>query len=53
LAKAFTAYELAHLLGLQQTIATLPKASADFFRLVLLRVQQRVSRAAPDGGWFR
>jgi hypothetical protein len=53
LAKAFTAYELAHLLGLQQTIATLPKAAADFFRLVLLRVQQRVSRAAPDGGWFR
>ena len=53
LQKAFTRGELSHLIGLQRRIDMLPQPSADFFRLALLRVQQRVSRAVPDGGWFR
>ena len=53
LEKAFTRDELAHVTGLQQRIEGLPRPSADFFRLALLRVQQRVSRGVPDGGWFR
>jgi len=53
MAKAFTRKEIAHILGLKRRIEALPPAAADFFRLALLRVQQRVSRAVPDGGWFR
>lgn len=53
LRKAFTPGELAHLVGIQQRLSALPPAIADFFRLTLLRVLQRVSRAVPDGGWFR
>ena len=51
--KAFTQEEIAHLLGLKRRIEALPPVDADFFRLALLRVQQCVSRAVPDGGWFR
>ncbi len=51
--KAFTPNELAHLYGLRQQIAQLPQLYANFFLLVLLRTQQRISRAVPDGGWFR
>lgn len=53
LRKAFTHEELAELEGLRQRIETLPQPLADFFRLALLRVQQQISRARPDGGWFR
>ena len=53
LRKAFAPQELAHLMGLRRQIEQLPQPYADFFLLVLLRTQQRVSRAVPDGGWFR
>jgi len=53
LAKAFTKEEIAHIIGLRQKIEKLPQPVVNFFRLALLRVQQRVSRAVPDGGWFR
>ena len=53
LERAFTRNELAHIIGLRRKIDGLPRPSADFFRLVLLRVQQRISRAVPNGGWFR
>ena len=53
LTRAFTKKELCHLLGLRHKINALPEDAASFFRLALLRVQQRVSRAVPDGGWFR
>ncbi len=51
--KALSPNELAHLYGLRQQIAQLPQLYANFFLLVLLRTQQRISRAVPDGGWFR
>jgi len=53
LSKACTAHELAHLIALQQRINNLPRNAAWFFRLAWLRVLQHVSRAIPDGGWFR
>ena len=53
LQKAFTRDELAHIFGLRRRIEALPQPMADFFLLALLRVQQRLSRAVPDGGWFR
>jgi len=53
LQKAFNRSELAHIIGIQQRIDDLPQSVSDFFRLALLRVQQRVSRAVPNGGWFR
>jgi hypothetical protein len=53
LTKAFTKAEIAHIVGLKQKIGELPQPEADFFHLALLRVQQRISRAVPDGGWFR
>lgn len=51
--QAFTPQELSHLVGLHWQIERLPQPYVDFFLLVLLRTQQRVSRAVPDGGWFR
>jgi len=51
--KAFTPGELSQLYGLRQQIVQLPQPYAAFFLLALLRAQQRVSRAVPDGGWFR
>ena len=53
LQKAFTRQELSHLIGMKRRLDELPSALSDFFRLALLRVLQRVSRAVPDGGWFR
>lgn len=53
LKKAFTLEEMAQVIGLRQRIGTLPQPTADFFLLALLRVQQRASRAVPNGGWFR
>ena len=53
LQKAFTRNELAHLVGIRRRIEVLPPPYANFFRLALLRIQQRISRAVPDGGWFR
>jgi hypothetical protein len=53
LTKAFTTGELRHLLGLRHSIDALPEDAARFFRLAWLRVHQQVSRAIPDGGWFR
>lgn len=51
--KAFTHSELAHLNGLKQQIHKLPIKYAHFFLLALLRIQRKLSRAVPDGGWFR
>ncbi len=53
LQKAFTPQELSHLIGIRRSLDKLPSSLSDFFRLALLRVLQRVSRAVPDGGWFR
>ena len=53
IARAFTHRELAHLLGLRERLSDLPEPYADFFLLVLLRIQQNLSRAISDGGWFR
>lgn len=53
LQKAFTRDELAHIFGIRERIQSLPRPLANFFLLALLRVQQRLSRAVPDGGWFR
>ena len=53
LQKAFTKQELSHLMGIKFRLNELPPALSDFFRLALLRVLQRASRAVPDGGWFR
>ena len=53
LQKAFSQQELSHLIGIRQKIEQLPVSLWDFFRLALLRVLQQVSRAVPDGGWFR
>ncbi len=51
--KAFTDLEIRHIFGIKERIQHLPQPMADFFQLALLRVQQTVSRATPDGGWFR
>jgi len=51
--KAFTQEELRHLLGLHRAIDALPDPAAGFFRLALLRAGQQLSRAVPNGGWFR
>jgi len=53
LQKAFTKQELAHLIGIQRKLEEFTSPLFDFFHLALLRVLQRVSRAIPDGGWFR
>ncbi|PTQ51894.1 MAG: Modification methylase [Hydrogenibacillus schlegelii] len=53
LRRAFSEKELAHIHGLAGRIRELPAREGDFFRLALLRVQREISRAQPDGGWFR
>lgn len=53
LRRAFTRCEMEHFQGLLSRIAALPPRERDFFRLALLRVMRRVSRAQSDGGWFR
>ena len=50
--KAFSIKELEHIRGIQKRITTVG-TSPLFFQLALLKVQQGISRARPDGGWFR
>ncbi len=51
--KAFTVGELSRIEAFRQRIQVLPEPLNSFFMLVLLNVQQSLSRAVPDGGWFR
>jgi hypothetical protein len=51
--KAFTPKELSQIERLRSNIQALPSHLIPFFALALLRVQQQISRAVPDGGWFR
>lgn len=53
LARAFTDAEFAVLLRLRKAITRQAEPAQSFLLLALLRVQQRISRAQPDGGWFR
>lgn len=53
LARAFTDDEFAVLVRLRRAISQQPEPTGSFFLLALLRIQQRISRAQPDGGWFR
>ncbi|MBE7551878.1 MAG: hypothetical protein HS126_12485 [Anaerolineales bacterium] len=53
LQQAFTDAEFNALKGLQQAILVQPEQVRDLLLLALLRVQQVVSRAKSDGGWFR
>ncbi|GAB4577490.1 MAG: site-specific DNA-methyltransferase [Anaerolineales bacterium] len=53
LKKAFSEGELCHLLKLQSRIRELEEPAQLFFMVALLSVQQQLSRATPDGGWFR
>lgn len=53
ISRAFTPGELSHIIGLRRGIDALPDPEAGFFRLALLRTMQRLSRAVPNGGWFR
>jgi len=51
--KAFIHAELTHIEGLKNRIQALESFVSPFFILALLKVQQKLSRAVPDGGWFR
>lgn len=53
LRKAFTDSEYRVLSILRQRVLEQSDQVSQFMLLGLLRVQQRVSRAKPDGGWFR
>lgn len=53
LKKAFTDKEFSVLSLLRQNIAEQSEHVKQFLLLGLLRVQQKISRAKPDGGWFR
>jgi tRNA G10 N-methylase Trm11 len=53
LERAFTDSEFDVLLRLRSAISRQADCVGPLFVLALLRVQQRVSRAQPDGGWFR
>jgi tRNA G10 N-methylase Trm11 len=53
LRRAFTDAEFAVLICLRQAILTQPERIREFLLLGLLKIQQRISRAVPDGGWFR
>lgn len=53
LQRAFTDAEFAELVRLREAIREQPDTISPLLMLALLRVQQRVSRAQPDGGWFR
>ncbi|RLC66949.1 MAG: hypothetical protein DRI48_03530 [Chloroflexi bacterium] len=53
LRRAFTDAEFAILSRLRQAILTQPGPVRDLLTLALFQVQRRVSRAVPDGGWFR
>lgn len=51
--KAFSQDELAQIEGIKANIRLLPNDISSFYLLALLNVQQQLSRAVPDGGWFR
>lgn len=53
LQRAFRDAEFARLLRLRQAILQQPDCIRDLFLVGLLRTQQAISRAVPDGGWFR
>ncbi len=51
--RAFSQCELMNIESLRRRIQELPPHLSPFFILALLNVQQKLSRAVPDGGWFR
>lgn len=51
--RAFSQAELKHIESLRRCIQELSPSLSPFFILALLHVQQKLSRAVPDGGWFR
>lgn len=51
--RAFSRSELMNIESLRRRIQELPTPLSPFFILALLNVQQKLSRAVPDGGWFR
>ncbi len=53
LRKAFTEKELNAIWNIRQKTQELPKHQRAFFLVALLNIQHRLSRAVPDGGWFR
>lgn len=53
LQRAFTSGEFAQLVTLRQAIMQQSECVRDLFLVGLLRTQQSISRAVPDGGWFR
>jgi tRNA G10 N-methylase Trm11 len=53
LRKAFTDDELQQIEYLNHRIQELPESLLMFFSIALLNVEQQLSRAVPDGGWFR
>lgn len=53
LQKAFTDDEFVTLTRLRQAIFEQEQPQRDLLLLALLSVQQNISRAVPDGGWFR
>lgn len=53
LQRAFTDAEFAELVRLREAIREQPDTINPLLLLALMRVQQGVSRAQPDGGWFR
>lgn len=53
LQRAFTDAEFAVLTRLRQAIQAQPSPVRALLLLALLQVQRHVSRAIPDGGWFR
>jgi tRNA G10 N-methylase Trm11 len=53
LQRAFTDAEFRELTRLRQAIFEQNEQIKDVFLLGLLRIQQKFSRAVPDGGWFR
>lgn len=53
LARAFTDDEFALLVGLRTAIQSQAEDVRPLLMLALLHVQRQISRAKPDGGWFR
>lgn len=53
LQRAFQDEEFSRLIGLRQAILQQSESVRDLFLVGLLRTQQAISRAVPDGGWFR
>jgi len=53
LQRAFTDPEFRALERLQQAVLGLPEADRRILLLALLRTVRKLSRAVPDGGWFR